>query len=511
MADKKEIKDIVAGVRIDSGSWNTRKPGWIGPLHGKEVDGVRIITYSFDATPDPEGHPNAKNISNIAGNKHQIKAIEHILNSIQKKVNAKKQNVKFVNVSGKEADQADITFFDGEEKDPAKFSFSGYTMSGQPRRSIMINRDCYKPQNDLLDIDYTNYSFGDWGYGMLAHEIGHALGLTHPGIDQGMDPVVAERNKIMPSGRATAQHTGYNKSFTTRDTVMSYNHTGTRVLTDLDLAALEKLLEVPHDTVQAAFAKDPTLKADLKRIRVFWEEQAAQLLQKQIEENPADFQRILFLRRKEAEKLLKDNPFQEQSIQSNPARSEAENLRDAFNLRDAHKNLIQEKIKEILERAPNKEEIEILKEQGKYTEHLIPALETAHMQLIAGRKESEIKALKHKLEAITVSSAFFLHANPAMQSALRAQAAEEHFKENLAVIEALRLPLTEGVTSPEESAIGKALFITDMKQLDASLKMLKAKDGKPTSLGLESMGLLPPPPVILNPDNYHRDSAPSSR
>lgn len=121
------------------------------------------------------------------------------------------------------------------------------------------------------------------------------------------------------------------------------------------------------------------------------------------------------------------------------------------------------------------------KEKIKYNPNIVtPEMQKAQIALIIKRRATEVKELFAKIDKPEEKLS-----DPALESDRRKKIIEQHFSQNEDKIQTLGLSLKEGITLGDKSEIGRKLFITDWKQLSATLALLKDSDGKDMNINLE--------------------------
>lgn len=203
----KLVKDLLFDIRVDKGGWNPKAN--VAPLTGRVENSARIITYTLDAKQT--FHDSRGDVNEITPlSREQRAAVEHVFREIEKVANVKFRLVGHID----EIDKADIRFFQGRILLPGfDMPGGGYSRNSKEIKDIIINNN----QEPVL------FKVGQQGYGVVAHEILHVLGLSHPG-GNGTNPL-------------------YDKDIT----AMSYNFGKNPVegITAIDIAALQYLYPKP--------------------------------------------------------------------------------------------------------------------------------------------------------------------------------------------------------------------------------------------------------------------------
>ncbi len=196
------IRALTSDIKKSAGGWNP--DGYNTPIQGHFENGVRIITYTFDALPSLSFN-KADGISNLSPlGAEQRDAVVRCFDEIQKVA-----NVKFRLVGHKEKiEKADLCFLQANLEHDKGLQIG----TGSKTRCVIINKS----------ISVDGLADGNDGYGTMAHEILHALGVSHPDAN----------GKGGDAG-------GYNPLYTNKSTIMSYNETYPQLLQKYDLAVLQ--------------------------------------------------------------------------------------------------------------------------------------------------------------------------------------------------------------------------------------------------------------------------------
>lgn len=169
-----------------------RRQGFRTPIEGRMENGVRIITYTLEATKASPvfNDRDFPNIRPLAGKQEraEVRKIFDELETVAK--------VKFVELPAEDAGKADIRFFRHDKTNAGGSSFESKDENGRTVRDIVMSKN-----------ETTNQ-------GILLHEILHTMGLSHPGA--------AKENTSKSSGDLG----GDDPRYTTDLTAMSYNSPG---------------------------------------------------------------------------------------------------------------------------------------------------------------------------------------------------------------------------------------------------------------------------------------------
>lgn len=178
--------------------------GW-GPIHeATDAEGRWLIRYNFMTYPEVDVEPAKSSFQALS--EYQRDAVRQALGTLSEYI-----NVSFVEV----AEGGDLSF----------------GSSGMPTG---VGAYTYPTLGDIFyDRDESNWSPGSWQYQTIIHEIGHALGLDHPGDYNG------------PAGQWVDNHFSNPEAVgNTAYTLMSYQDYGTHyAVTPMlyDVAALQHL------------------------------------------------------------------------------------------------------------------------------------------------------------------------------------------------------------------------------------------------------------------------------
>ena len=181
------------------------------------TNGRKVLYYTFDATPSSVAAHDS-NTEVMAFNTVQMQAARQIMAHA-----GEVTGITFVEV--KTSAQADLHFVNADLKGPttagmtSKFYNYSYTGSGQTL--VSLNAEAVVYLDNVEHAEPNNRpTAGSLGYEVLLHEVGHALGLTHP----------FDSSRPLPSAQDN-----------TENTVMSYTHAGTykTMFQPYDLLALD--------------------------------------------------------------------------------------------------------------------------------------------------------------------------------------------------------------------------------------------------------------------------------
>ena len=179
-----------------------------GPSWSSSPGTAAIVTYSFDFSAADSNIVYSNNP--YAFNSTEQDAARQAMASISEVV-----NITFVEASS--SSDANIHFYNGDLTGSNIAGISGYFYIGDEFTASTVG----------MDDQSANFTSGTWMYETLLHEIGHAIGLKHPGNYSG-----SEDGPFLSSDLDT-----------TENTVMSYNDAGEYKTTmqEIDIAALQYL------------------------------------------------------------------------------------------------------------------------------------------------------------------------------------------------------------------------------------------------------------------------------